>query len=87
DECKLYHVSQEEVGSLGGGSYRKMRGKIGVGLSIGGAGLVELLNGMYEGKMDRVAELIICGETKDSVLGRGGFEETKLCKLCEDVGV
>ena len=54
DSFKFYHVRHEEVASLAAASYTKMTGKIGVALSIGGPGIVHLLNGMYDAKMDRV---------------------------------
>ena len=87
DQFKFYHVRHEEVASLAAGSYTKITGKIGVALSIGGPGLVHLLNGMYDAKMDSVPQLIISGQTNDSLLGTGAFQETNLSKLCEDVAV
>ena len=46
DQFKFYHVRHEEVASLAAASYTKMTGKIGVALSIGGPGIVHLLNGI-----------------------------------------
>ena len=43
-------------------------------LSIGGPGIVHLLNGMYDAKMDRVPQLILAGQTNSTLLG------TKLSK-------
>ncbi len=51
DQFKFYHVRHEEVASLAN-RYTKLTGKIGVALSIGGPGLIHLLNGMYDAKMD-----------------------------------
>ena len=45
-----------------------MTGKIGVALSIGGPGLVHLLNGMYDAKMDNVPQLILSGQTNSTLL-------------------
>lgn len=64
-----------------------MTGKIGVALSIGGPGLVHLLNGMYDAKMDNVPQLILSGQTNSTLLGTKAFQETNLSKLCEDVAV
>lgn len=64
-----------------------MTGKIGVALSIGGPGLVHLLNGMYDAKMDNVPQLILSGQTNSTLLGTKAFQETNLSKLCEDVSV
>ena len=40
-----------------------MTGKL-VALSIGGPGIVHLLNGMYDAKMDNVPQLIMCWTNK-----------------------
>ena len=81
DQFKFYHVRHEEVASLAAGSYTKMTGKIGVALSIGGPGLVHLLNGMYDAKMDNVPQLILSGQTNSTLLGTKAFQETNLSKL------
>lgn len=54
DQFKFYYVCYEEVVSLVVVGYIKLIGKIGVVLSIGGFGLIYLLNGMYDVKMDNV---------------------------------
>ncbi len=87
DSFKFYHVRHEEVASLAAGSYTRITGKIGVALSIGGPGLIHLLNGMYDAKMDSVPQLVISGQTNSDKLGTGAFQETNLSKLCEDVAV
>ena len=51
-----------------------MTGKIGVALSIGGPGLVHLLNGMYDAKMDNVPQLILSGQTNSTLLGTKAFQ-------------
>ncbi|SUK61419.1 Pyruvate oxidase [Staphylococcus aureus] len=56
-------------------------------LSIGGPGLIHLLNGMYDAKMDNVPQLILSGQTNSTALGTKAFQETNLQKLCEDVAV
>ncbi len=52
DQFKFYHVRHEEVASLAAAGYTKLTGKIGVALSIGGPGLIHLLNGMYDAKLE-----------------------------------
>ncbi len=87
DQFKFYHVRHEEVASLAAAGYTKLTGKIGVALSIGGPGLIHLLNGMYDAKMDNVPQLILSGQTNSAALGTKAFQETNLQKLCEDVAV
>ncbi|HHB0438548.1 TPA: pyruvate oxidase [Staphylococcus aureus] len=87
DQFKFYHVRHEEVASLAAAGYTKLTGKIGVALSIGGPGLIHLLNGMYDAKMDNVPQLILSGQTNSTAFGTKAFQETNLQKLCEDVAV
>ncbi|MBJ6358162.1 pyruvate oxidase [Staphylococcus aureus] len=87
DQFKFYHVRHEEVASLAAAGYTKLTGKIGVALSIGGPGLIHLLNGMYDAKMDNVPQLILSGQTNSTALGTKAFQEINLQKLCEDVAV
>ncbi|HCY6784678.1 TPA: pyruvate oxidase [Staphylococcus aureus] len=87
DQFKFHHVRHEEVASLAAAGYTKLTGKIGVALSIGGPGLIHLLNGMYDAKMDNVPQLILSGQTNSTALGTKAFQETNLQKLCEDVAV
>ena len=87
DTFKFYHVRHEEVASLSAAAYTKLTGKIGVALSIGGPGIVHLLNGMYDAKMDRVPQLIITGQTNSTLLGTKFFQETNISKMVDDVAV
>ena len=54
-----------------------MTGKIGVALSIGGPGIVHLLNGMYDAKMDRVPQLILAGQTNSTFIRYKSFPRNK----------
>ncbi|MCH8640375.1 pyruvate oxidase [Staphylococcus lugdunensis] len=87
DAFKFYHVRHEEVASLAAASYTKMTGKIGVALSIGGPGVVHLLNGMYDAKLDGVPQLILAGQTNSSLLGTKAFQETNITDMVLDVSV
>ena len=64
-----------------------MTGKIGVALSIGGPGVIHLLNGMYDAKMDNVPQLILAGQTDSDALGTKAFQETDISKMVDDVAV
>ncbi|MBF7020229.1 pyruvate oxidase [Staphylococcus sp. 18_1_E_LY] len=87
DNIDFLHVRHEEVGSLAAASYTKLTGKIGVALSIGGPGIVHLLNGMYDAKMDNVPQLILAGQTNSTELGTKAFQETDIYNMVEDVAV
>lgn len=87
DNIEFVHVRHEEVGSLAAASYTKLTGKIGVALSIGGPGVVHLLNGMYDAKMDNVPQLILAGQTDSTALGTKAFQETDISNMVDDVAV
>lgn len=87
DNIEFVHVRHEEVGSLAAASYTKLTGKIGVALSIGGPGVVHLLNGMYDAKMDNVPQLILAGQTDSTALGTKAFQETDIRNMVDDVAV
>lgn len=87
NNIKFVNVRHEEVASLTASSYTKVTGKIGVALSIGGPGVIHLLNGMYDAKMDNVPQLILAGQTDSTALGTKAFQETDISKLVDDVSV
>lgn len=87
DSFDFVHVRHEEVASLAAASYTKLTGKIGVALSIGGPGVVHLLNGMYDAKLDNVPQLILAGQTDSTALGTKAFQETDIPKMVQDVAV
>ena len=85
NSIEFVHVRHEEVASLVAASYTKLTGKIGVALSIGGPGVVHLLNGMYDAQMDSVPQLILAGQTDSTALGTKAFQETDILKMVEGV--
>lgn len=87
NSIEFVHVRHEEVASLAAASYTKLTGKIGVALSIGGPGVVHLLNGMYDAQMDSVPQLILAGQTDSTALGTKAFQETDILKMVEGVAV
>ncbi|WP_398574430.1 pyruvate oxidase [Staphylococcus equorum] len=87
NNIKFINVRHEEAASLTASSYTKVTGKIGVALSIGGPGIVHLLNGMYDAKMDNVPQLILAGQTDSTVLGTKAFQEINISKMVDDVTV
>lgn len=87
NSIEFVHVRHEEVASLAAASYTKLTGKIGVALSIGGPGVVHLLNGMYDAQMDNVPQLILAGQTDSTALGTKAFQETDILKMVEGVAV
>lgn len=84
---KFINVRHEEVASLTAAAYTKLTGKIGVALSIGGPGVVHLLNGIYDAKMDNVPQLILAGQVDSNVLGTKAFQEINISKMVKEVAV
>ncbi|MFQ3791470.1 pyruvate oxidase [Staphylococcus nepalensis] len=87
NNIEFINVRHEEVASLAAAGYTKLTGKIGVALSIGGPGVIHLLNGMYDAKMDNVPQLILAGQTDSTALGTKAFQETNINKMVDDVVV
>ncbi len=74
DQFKFYHVRHEEVASLAAAGYTKLTGKIGM-TWVRSYGLIHLLNGMYDAKMDNVPQLILSGQTNSTALETKAFQE------------
>lgn len=87
ESIDFVHVRHEEVASLTAASYTKLTGKIGVALSIGGPGVIHLLNGMYDAQLDGVPQLILAGQSNSTALGTKAFQETDIKKMVDGVAV
>src|SRR5699024_8988020 len=87
NNIEFINVRHEEVASLAAAGYTKLTGKIGVALSIGGPGVIHLLNGMYDAKMNNVQQLILAGQTNSTALVTKAFQETNINKMVDDVAV
>ncbi len=82
---EFIQVAHEELAGMAACAHAKFTGDLGVCLSTGGPGLIHMLNGMYDAKLDHTPLLAIVGQ--QSLAGIGGSEqqEVDLLPLAKDV--
>jgi pyruvate dehydrogenase (quinone) len=85
NQVSFIQVAHEELAGMAACAHAKFTGKLGVCLSTGGPGLIHMLNGMYDAKLDHTPLLAIVGQ--QSLAGIGGSEqqEVDLLPLAKDV--
>src|SRR3954462_8911428 len=70
---EFIQVAHEELAGMAACAHSKFTGDLGVCLSTGGPGLIHMLNGMYDAKLDHTPLLAIVGQ--QSLAGIGGSEQ------------
>ena len=66
-------------------AHAKFTGELGVCLSTGGPGLIHMLNGMYDAKLDHTPLLAIVGQQAMAGIGGSEQQEVDLLPLVKDV--
>jgi pyruvate dehydrogenase (quinone) len=85
DEIRLLTVEHEAAASLMACGYAKATGRIGVCMATSGPGAIDLLNGLYDAKLDRQPVLAITENPRTRLLGTGFDHDVCLDKVLEDV--
>jgi pyruvate dehydrogenase (quinone)/pyruvate oxidase len=85
DEIRLLTVEHGQAASLMACGYAKATGRIGVCLATSGPGAIELLNGLYDAKLDHQPVLAITESPRTRLLGTDFDQEVRLDKVLEDV--
>jgi pyruvate dehydrogenase (quinone) len=85
DDIEFVQLAHEELAGMAACAHAKFTGELGVCLSTGGPGLIHMLNGMYDAKLDHTPLLAIVGQ--QAMVGIGGSEqqEVDLLPLVKDV--
>jgi pyruvate dehydrogenase (quinone) len=78
-------VHHEQAAAFMATGYAKTTGRLGVCLATSGPGGINLLNGLYDAKLDHVPVLAITGMPPTSQLGTGYHQEVHLERVFEDV--
>jgi pyruvate dehydrogenase (quinone)/pyruvate oxidase len=78
-------VHHEQAAAFMATGYSKTTGRLGVCLATSGPGGINLLNGLYDAKLDHVPVLAITGMPPTSQLGTGYHQEVHLERVFEDV--
>lgn len=80
-------VRHESAGAMAAAGYSKFSGKIGVCFGSAAPGGTNLINGLYDAKMDRVPLLAIIGQTATQNINTTFFQEMDEIPLYADVSV
>jgi len=82
---KFVQVRHEVMGAFMACAHAKFTGEVGVCLSTSGPGAIQLLNGLYDAKMDHQPVLAIIGQQPRSALGTSYLQDVDLQALFNDV--
>jgi pyruvate dehydrogenase (quinone) len=84
-KIEFIQVAHEELAGMAACAHSKFTGELGVCLSTGGPGLIHMLNGMYDAKLDHMPLLAIVGQQAMAGIGGSEQQEVDLLPLAKDV--
>jgi pyruvate dehydrogenase (quinone) len=84
DEIEFIQLAHEELAGMAACAHAKFTGELGVCLSTGGPGLIHMLNGMYDAKLDHTPLLAIVGQQTMAGIGGSEQQEVDLLPLAKD---
>ncbi|NLC54815.1 MAG: pyruvate oxidase, partial [Erysipelothrix sp.] len=87
ETMKYIQVRHEQGGALAASAHYKLTKKIGAAFGSGGPGGTNLINGLYDAKMDRVPMLAIYGQTASTNINTTFFQELDQSPIFADVAV
>jgi pyruvate dehydrogenase (quinone) len=82
---EFIQVRHEVIASFAACAHAKFTGEVGVCLATSGPGAVQLLNGLYDAKLDHQPVMAIVGQQKRASLGADWLQEVDLQSLFKDV--
>src|SRR3954449_7430892 len=82
---EFIQVRHEVIGSFAACAHAKFTGEVGVCIATSGPGAVQLLNGLYDAKLDHAPVLAIVGQQQRMSLGSEWLQEVDLHNLFKDV--
>ena len=85
DQFEFVQVAHEEVAALAACGHAKFTGEIGVCMATSGPGVIHMLNGLYDAKMDGQPVLAIVGQQDATALGSEFQQEVNIVSLVHDV--
>src|SRR5215210_8300846 len=83
---EFVQVRHEVIASLAACAHAKFTGEVGVCVATSGPGAIQLLNGLYDAKLDHQPVVAIVGQQKRVSLGSDWLQEVDLEALLKDVG-
>jgi pyruvate dehydrogenase (quinone) len=85
DDIDFVQVRHEVMAAFMACAHAKFSGDIGVCLATAGPGAIQLLNGLYDAKLDHQPVLAIIGQQARSALGTNYLQDVDLLSLFKDV--
>ena len=82
---EFVQVRHEVIASYAACAHAKFTGEVGVCLATSGPGAIQLLNGLYDAKLDHQPVVAIVGQQKRVSLGSDWLQEVDLAALFNDV--
>src|SRR4051794_675484 len=82
---EFVQVRHEVIASLAACAHAKLTGEVGVCVATSGPGAVQLLNGLYDAKLDHTPVVAIVGQQQRVSLGSDWLQEVDLPSLLGDV--
>jgi pyruvate dehydrogenase (quinone) len=82
---EFVQVRHEVIASFAACAHAKFTGEVGVCVATSGPGAIQLLNGLYDAKLDHQPVLAIVGQQKRVSLGADWLQEVDLGALFKDV--
>src|SRR5881275_1540710 len=82
---EFIQVRHEVIASFAACAHAKFTGEVGVCIATSGPGAVQLLNGLYDAKLDHAPVLAIVGQQQRMSLGAEWLQEVDLHNLFKDV--
>jgi pyruvate dehydrogenase (quinone) len=85
NQPEFIQVRHEVIASYAATAHSKFTGEVGVCLATSGPGAIQLLNGLYDAKLDHRPLVAIVGQQKRVSLGSDWLQEVDLHVLLQDV--
>src|ERR671927_286025 len=82
---EFVQVRHEVIASYAACAHAKLTGDVGACIANSGPGAVQLLNGLYDAKLDHTPVLAIVGQQQRKSLGSEWLQEVDLHNLFKDV--
>src|SRR3954470_11225448 len=82
---EFVQVRHEVIASFAACAHAKFTGEVGVCIATSGPGAIQLLNGLYDAKLDHAPVLAIVGQQQRVSLGSDWLQEVNLAALLGDV--
>jgi pyruvate dehydrogenase (quinone) len=82
---EFVQVRHEVIASFAACAHAKFTGEVGACIATSGPGAIQLLNGLYDAKLDRQPVVAIVGQQKRTSMGSDWLQEVDLHALFQDV--